>query len=881
MKPSLRLTFFTILAIIAFVSYFFLWDTDRQLFNAVPDTAILMLEIDNVEQARQKLSETSYWLDFQNIDAVNKLEYSFVWFDSLLLKQNINISLNKHTKLLASLHLTRADDYDYVLLTPADVLTIPLHQAIASLDSAGFVIEERQFKGELIYEIIVQGAKRPFTITQAANTLICSSNPVLVDESLNQLNKFRSNGFYKRVWKPNFAETDATLHINFANFPFLASVFLKESQQHESVFTKANDFVHWTQLGLSFDKKALDVQGYADFENTDNILYEALKETPFDAKLQLPSYLPFNTAMLLHASVDDFASLHNKTNDRHTGIFGKYADDWIGNEWAYGFIEPSAASYVGESFIAITVSDTAAAVRNLRHFVPTDGIHPPPVAYKEFWLLQVNFKMAANYLFSDKIASEFEEAYATLIDNNVFITTNINTLKVLIENYSMKKTLDKTADFQDFLAQKSSDKNVFLYAQTGRFKQLFQKNASANFLKDLATDFSYYKRITPLAFEFSVGRKGVITTGKIGYTPQTVEQTSLVWNTPLEAAPINKPMLLRNHKTGEKEIMIQDANNTLYLINKKGNIVWKRQLDKPILGEVKQMDYYRNGTLYYLFNTKSNVYLLDSQGKDALNYPVRLSSAAVAGLSMLQFGKGEPYNFFVPCGNNSLYGYEYSARPLNGWSPRKYLSLVEQPIQTFDHKGRRFLVLANSIGDLYMLDESGKLIYKKALGSKPISEPEIDKRDGENKIVLTTKNGRTHFINAAGKHWSKLFVKGTVSDFLTANVLGSEMEENVFLANGNVYVFNQKQQLFAYTFPSGVLPSDIFEVPLSKENKSAVGVFCNKNKQVYLLENYGKFHPDFPMSASTPFVMTDLFKSGDDILIAGGLNNNLVAYRVR
>ena len=82
MKPSLRLTFFTILAIIAFVTYFFLWNTDRQLFNAVPDTAILMLEIDDVEQTRQKLSETSYWLDFQNMDMV--ISWKALLFGSIL-----------------------------------------------------------------------------------------------------------------------------------------------------------------------------------------------------------------------------------------------------------------------------------------------------------------------------------------------------------------------------------------------------------------------------------------------------------------------------------------------------------------------------------------------------------------------------------------------------------------------------------------------------------------------------------------------------------------------------------------------------------------------------------------------------------------------------
>ena len=71
--------------------------------------------------------------------------------------------------------------------------------------------------------------------------------------------------------------------------------------------------------------------------------------------------------------------------------------------------------------------------------------------------------------------------------------------------------------------------------------------------------------------------------------PQTV------WESRLDTAFVHKPFLVKNHYTKEKEILVQDLNNQLYLINpESGRILWKRPLSSPIVGEVHQVDAFRN-----------------------------------------------------------------------------------------------------------------------------------------------------------------------------------------------------------------------------------------------------------------------------------------------
>ena len=59
-----------------------------------------------------------------------------------------------------------------------------------------------------------------------------------------------------------------------------------------------------------------------------------------------------------------------------------------------------------------------------------------------------------------------------------------------------------------------------------------------------------------------------------------------VWQTKLEAKVSMKPVPVINHITKEQEIFVQDDQQTIYLLNNSGRILWKLKVDGQINSEV-------------------------------------------------------------------------------------------------------------------------------------------------------------------------------------------------------------------------------------------------------------------------------------------------------
>ena len=60
---------------------------------------------------------------------------------------------------------------------------------------------------------------------------------------------------------------------------------------------------------------------------------------------------------------------------------------------------------------------------------------------------------------------------------------------------------------------------------------------------------------------------------------------------------------------------MQDDSNTIYLISKSGEILWQRKIEGEIMGEAAQIDIFKNDKLQLLFNTKTEVHLIDETAK--------------------------------------------------------------------------------------------------------------------------------------------------------------------------------------------------------------------------------------------------------------------------
>ena len=151
------------------------------------------------------------------------------------------------------------------------------------------------------------------------------------------------------------------------------------------------------------------------------------------------------------------------------------------------------------------------------------------------------------------------------------------------------------------------------------------------------------------------------------------------FTTKLEATILTPPQAVKNHITNSHDIVTQDVNNTLYLISNSGNILWKKQLQGKILGQVEQIDMYKNGRLQLAFATPNRVYVLDRNGNNVSPFPLKFNDAITQPLSVFDYDKRKNYRLLVTQGKNLLM-YDAKGQSINGFKYKNNSSeIVTQP----------------------------------------------------------------------------------------------------------------------------------------------------------------------------------------------------------
>jgi hypothetical protein len=123
-----------------------------------------------------------------------------------------------------------------------------------------------------------------------------------------------------------------------------------------------------------------------------------------------------------------------------------------------------------------------------------------------------------------------------------------------------------------------------------------------------------------------------------------------------------------NHNTKEKEKLVQNADNSIALIDANGKELWKAAIPGPIVGEVTQVDALNNGKLQMAFAINNAIYVIDRNGKSLTGFPVRISSNITTGLAVLDYDKNKNYRLLVGCVNGSVYNYQINGQPAKGWT---------------------------------------------------------------------------------------------------------------------------------------------------------------------------------------------------------------------
>jgi hypothetical protein len=182
--------------------------------------------------------------------------------------------------------------------------------------------------------------------------------------------------------------------------------------------------------------------------------------------------------------------------------------------------------------------------------------------------------------------------------------------------------------------------------------------------------------------------------------------SSYLWSTSLEAPVISGPFLVKNHRSGVNNVVVQDETNTLYWMNEAGEVKWTKKLDLPIVGPIQQVDLFKNAKYQLVFTTSNQLHCIDLLGRNVEAFPITLPSTTSLGLSVLDYDKNRNYRFLIPCGDR-LYNFTSDGKIVDGWKTDASNGALTQRPFLYQRGGKDYII-TSTLEQAFILNRRGE-----------------------------------------------------------------------------------------------------------------------------------------------------------------------------
>lgn len=329
----------------------------------------------------------------------------------------------------------------------------------------------------------------------------------------------------------------------------------------------------------------------------------------------------------------------------------------------------------------------------------------------------------------------------------------------------------------------------------------------------------------------------------------------------LDAPIMSEVQLFSNHRTSGKDIVLQDINNDLSLFSSSGKRLWKKPLDAPILGRVKEVDLLRNGKKQLAFVTSGKLYVIDRNGKDVAPFPVNFKDPVTQPLSVFDYDNNRNYRFVIVQGKEILL-YDSRARVVDGFRFRRAGSEIVLPPQHIRIGSKDYVIIAEANGRLNILSRVGRTRVE--LEQRLDFSGNAVAKEGDDFVVITADNKKVT-IDQNGKLSSRTLDVGPDFFFDIMNRVKVTLDENLLRINGKLIE----------------LPFGVYSKPRLFESGSRVliGLTETQEKKVYLFDSRGELMPGLPAFGTSPPDYGRSRAEGNLMVVTGG-DQEVLLYRI-
>ena len=567
--------------------------------------------------------------------------------------------------------------------------------------------------------------------------------------------------------------------------------------------------------------------------------------------------LPFNTRLMLHYGMSDYASYWEEFVDIQTvDELNKIYKCNIEEQLVSHFSEVSFCM-IGKSGIPVFVArmNNSAAVTQFMDKVSAKSGAIETTDVQGYSLKRLTVKDFAPNVFGEDFKQIRNCSYA-IVDQYLVMANDFSALQEVISCYRSGRTLDLSDNFKTFQNNMLESSNISLFMTCGDGKLL--------------------------SMQFAADKDMVYSCLSLRKKSEVKEESNVQWKANFDAPLRGKPYLVSGLTSQTGNVVAFDTDNRMYFIDSDGHIIWNMEISEAPMSEVKEVDYFNDGRRQFLFNTANYLMLIDRSGAFVDGFPKRLIAEASNGLSVFDYDGSRNYRVML-CGTDRfVYNYDLRAGEVEGWNRHRTDALVTKPVQHLVADNKDFIIVTDEEGTVRILDRQGRIRIPLVADLRKSQTADFyENRTNHKGIILTSDEAgnllyiafdgalaRTDFGEFTDKHF-----------FLYEDFNGDNDPDFIYLDGKELQIFDRfKNVLFAHSFDAEIHAKPVF-FDISR-NKRLLGIVSKNTREIYLIDNKGKMIRNSGLVGETPFAVGSLH-GNNEINLLTGVGNSLFNYIIR
>lgn len=805
--------------------------SNYELINFIPQNTAVVVKTSEIKTLKSNLN---------NNDLIQKL--SKTSFKKHLEDQLAHLAyLNTDGELLICFTELGKENFEYTLITKYQ------EALFEGIDAEDITTENIDYQNNTIikttankqesYQLVIDGF------------FIISSSKLLIENTIRhyQLGSTFTEKDFRKVYETANSKKSFTLYINHNNADRLYSLLFPNNG-----FKNIPHFANWASMDADISQDKITINGITTAKDSPPTIIDLFRNT-LPQQNHIAGIAPGNSDGIYAFTYDDFAQLKQNIDDYNRAKGNEFTavKDSIFHE-----IDEIGVIYKNESKAISMHSKDVDAV--LGFLVGDRSVN------KEYRNTPI-YAFGQGNIFANTFGPLLPKATVSsyiILDDFFVFSEDVGLLQDIIANYRNNTTLGKSSSYPDYFEELSEESSILLIGKLSGFKSVIANAVNEKYQKEIKELPLKDHALAVLQFTYDTNFAHINGLIKKKKTAATTNSVAQILNVTLDADVATRPQLVMNHRNKEKEIIVQDVNNYLYLITNKGKVLWKKQLEGRILGNMQQIDLYGNGRLQLAFVTGNKFQVIDRNGKEVAPFPIEFKDNITQPLSVFDYDKTKNYRFIITQGNE-LIMLNKEGKTVIGFDFTKTASELILPPKHIRTEGKDYIVVQEKNGKLHILNRRGQ----SRIGvSKKISFSGNETYLYQNKFSTTDINGVLNIIDLNGKLSSaNLRIK----------------KDHYFTATSKTMVTLSANEL---TIKGKKVPLDfgLYSAPriFLVNNKIYISVTDTQSQKVYLFDSNAKLLPNFPVYGTSGIDLENIDKDPQLEFVVQSEKNSVIVYEI-